>query len=72
MSRLLEKPNIAMSIKSTGSQLSSTMTTASTTYPADVEDADTSRTQLTPSETSGFATTPATTVTPSVKVTPSK
>ncbi|XP_037732218.1 mitochondrial coenzyme A transporter SLC25A42 isoform X1 [Drosophila subpulchrella] len=70
MSRLLEKPNIAMSIKSTGSQLSSTMTTASTTFSADAEDADTSRTQLTPFETSGFVTTPATTVTPSVKVTP--
>ncbi|XP_017113964.1 mitochondrial coenzyme A transporter SLC25A42 isoform X1 [Drosophila elegans] len=65
MSRLLEKPNIAMSIKSTGSQLSSTVATAATTSPSEAEDADTSRTQLAPTETS-----PASTASPSVNVTP--
>ncbi|KAH8313623.1 hypothetical protein KR067_009184 [Drosophila pandora] len=40
MSRLLEKPNIAMSIKSTGSQLSSSVSTAAATSSSDVDDAD--------------------------------
>ncbi|EDV48382.2 uncharacterized protein Dere_GG15401, isoform A [Drosophila erecta] len=70
MSRLLEKPNIAMSIKSTGSQLSSTMATASATLSSDLEDADTPRTQLSPSETSGVVPVPATTLNPNASVTP--
>ncbi|XP_017020236.1 mitochondrial coenzyme A transporter SLC25A42 [Drosophila kikkawai] len=70
MSRLLEKPNIAMSIKSTGSQLSSTVaTTAAGTPPSsDVGDADTLRTHSAATATVSAAevanTTPAITVTP--------
>ncbi|KAH8243749.1 hypothetical protein KR032_009918 [Drosophila birchii] len=70
MSRLLEKPNIAMSIKSTGSQLSSTVaTTAAGTSPSsDVEDADTLRTHSSP--TAGAAAAEVANTTPAISVTP--
>ncbi|KAH8362278.1 hypothetical protein KR200_001832 [Drosophila serrata] len=71
MSRLLEKPNIAMSIKSTGSQLSSTVaTTAAGTSPSsDVDDADTLRTHS-PPPTAAVSAGEVVNTTPAISVTP--
>ncbi|XP_017141320.1 mitochondrial coenzyme A transporter SLC25A42 [Drosophila miranda] len=76
MSRLLEKPNIAMSIKSTGSQLSSTVGTTATgagtaaaAASADVEDEDASGahdvTSASEQQTPSVTETPANSVSPS-------
>ncbi|EDW39153.1 GL13935 [Drosophila persimilis] len=76
MSRLLEKPNIAMSIKSTGSQLSSTVATTATgagtaaaAASADVEDEDASGahdvTSASEQQSSSVTETPANSVSPS-------
>ncbi|KAH8291928.1 hypothetical protein KR054_002309 [Drosophila jambulina] len=75
MSRLLEKPNIAMSIKSTGSQLSSTVATTAAGAPpssSDVEDVDTLRTHSSPTAAAAAAVSTAdvANTTPAISVTP--
>lgn len=66
MSRLLEKPNIAMSIKSTGSQLSSSVSATAATTSSDLDDADgESTSRITPhSSTAPELTSPPASSTP--------